>query len=102
MLDRLEDAEHEAAKRRPARQIVAPEVNVHGREHELGIAVGDKTADLLDHLAGGHRARIAPAIRNDAEGAAVITAILNLDKGAGAFGEAVEHVNGGLAHRHYI
>ena len=32
----------------------------------------------------------------------MIAAILNLDKGAGAFGKAVEHVECGLAHRHDV
>ena len=38
----------------------------------------DQRADLIDNSAHRHRARIAAAVRNDAEGAAVVAAVLHL------------------------
>ena len=55
ILSRLEDAAHETAERRPARQIIAPGGNIDAREHDFRVAVGDKTPDLLDDIAGGNR-----------------------------------------------
>src|SRR4051794_12497666 len=102
VLDRLENAAHEPAKRRPARQVASPGGDVHAGEHDFGIATGDKPPYLFDHLAGGSRTRVATAKRNYAEGAAVIAAILDLNEGTGALGEAVEHVKRRLAHRHDV
>ena len=44
----------------------------------------DDAPDLFDRLANRNRARIAAPERDDAKGTAVVTAVLDLDKGAGA------------------
>ncbi len=59
-----------------------------------------------DHRAHRHRARVAAAIGDDAEGAAVVAAILHLHEGAGVpvygVGRPVDEVRRGLAHRHDV
>ena len=62
----------------------------------------DKTFDLIDNLASGGGAGIAAAIGDDAEGAAVITAGLHLNIGAGAAVQPVHEMTGDLADRHDV
>ena len=73
--------------------------HVDAGQHDLGIAVAGQPLDLLDHGAHRHRARIAAAIGDDAEGAAMVAAVLHLDEGARAALDGVDHMAGGLAHR---
>ena len=82
----LQHAADEIAELRLAGKIIAPGGDVDARQHDLAIAIGDETAHLLDRLAGRHRARIAASEGNDAEGAAMIAAILDLHESAGALG----------------
>ena len=63
---------------RRARQIRAIARQIDAGQHDLGMAALDQRADLIDHGAHRHRARIAAAVGNDAEGAAVIAAVLHL------------------------
>ena len=67
---------------RRARQIGAVAREVDAGQHDLGMAALDQRADLLDHRAHRHRARIAAAVGNDAEGAAVVAAVLHLHEDA--------------------
>jgi hypothetical protein len=100
--DQLEDAAHQLAQGRLAGQVRAPGGDVDAGQHHLVIALGRQAADLLDHLAGRGRARVSPAIGDDAEGAAVIAAVLDLDIGPGAVLEAGDQVTGGLLDRHDV
>src|ERR1700758_4340284 len=98
----FENLRHQRAELWRARKIRAVARNIDAGEHDLAIAVGDKPADVLDHRAHRHRARIAPAERNDAKGAAVIAAILHLDESAGAAGERIDQMRRGLLYRHDV
>ena len=61
-----------------ARQVGAVTREIDPGQHDLGMTALDQRADLIDHRAHRHRARIAAAIGDDAEGAAVIAAVLHL------------------------
>ena len=78
----LQDRLHQPAELRRARQVGAIAGHVDAGQHDLGIAVAGQPLDLLDHRAHRHRARIAAAVGDDAEGAAVVAAILHLHEGA--------------------
>ncbi len=67
-----------------------------------GAPLATRRAHLLHHVARRRRARIAAAVGDDAEGAAVIAAVLHLHVGAGAFGEAVDQMRRGFAHAHDV
>ena len=56
--------------------------DVDAGQHDLGIAVLDELAHLRHHLARRHRARRPAAEGNDAEGAAMVAAVLDLHIGA--------------------
>ena len=64
-----------------------------GQNH-LVIAAIHQPLDLIHHHARRDRAGIAPAIGDDAEGAAVIAAILHLHIGPGPGAEPVDQVTG--------
>ena len=93
-----QDRLHEPAELRAARQVGAVAGEVDARQHDLGIAVAGESLHLLDHRAHRHGARIAAAIGDDAEGAAVVAAVLHLHEGARASLDRVDHVRGRLAH----
>src|SRR5262249_34588636 len=61
-----------------------------------------ETAHLRDHLAHGNRARIPAAERNDAEGAAVIAAVLHLHECPRPPVDAVDEVERRLRHAHDV
>ena len=65
-------------------------------QHDLAIAGGDKPARLFGD--GAHRYRSAGPARvgDDAKGAAVVAALLDLQKGAGSALEAVDQMGRGL------
>jgi hypothetical protein len=81
-----------AAERRRAGQVGAIGGDVDAGQHDFGNAVGHQPAHLLHDGARRHRARGAAAERDDAEGAAVVAAVLHLDEGAHPLAEAVDHV----------
>src|SRR5690606_3885801 len=76
--------------------------DVHPGQHDFRIAIGDEFLDLLDHEPHGYRAGGATAIGNDAEGAAMVAAVLHLNEGAGAAIHALDEVPGRLAHAHDV
>ena len=80
----LEDLLHQRAELRRAGQIGAVAGDIDAGEHDLAIAVGDEPPHVVDHRAHRHRARIAAAIGNDAERAAMVAAVLHLHEGARA------------------
>ena len=98
----LEDLRDQRAQFRRTRQVGAVARNVDASEHGLAIAVGDEALDIRDHGAHRHRARIAAAVGNNAESAAVIAAVLHLHERARTPGKAVDQMRGGFLHRHDV
>src|ERR1700751_6269399 len=95
----LQNLLHQCAELGRAREIPTVAGQIDAGENDLAIAARAQPAHLRDRLAHGYRARIAAAIRNDAEGAAVVAAILHLHEGARATLEAVDQVRGRLGRR---
>jgi hypothetical protein len=88
---------------RRARQVGAIAREIDAGEHELGVPSLDERANLVDHRAHRHRARIAATERNDAEGTAVIAAILHLhEHPRQAGGKAIEEMRRHLLHGHDV
>ena len=79
-----QQAAHHLAQRRAARQIAAIAADVDAGQHDLPDACLHQPAGLGQDLAHGKAAVVAAAIGDDAEGAAVIAALLDLQEGAGA------------------
>ena len=79
-----QQAAHHLAQRRAARQIAAIAADVDAGQHDLLDARLHQPAGLGQDLAHGKAAVVAAAIGDDAEGAAVIAALLDLQEGAGA------------------
>src|SRR5260370_18907971 len=100
--DQREESPHELAERRLSRQIGAEGGDVDTAQHDLAIAGGDNLARLLDDGAERQRAAVAPAEGYDAEGAAVIAALLHLDEGAAVSVETLDEMSGRLAHAHDV
>ena len=98
----LENSVHQPAERRGSRQPGPIARQIDPGEHHLAIAMADQVADLIDHRAHRHRARMAPPERYDAKSTAVITPVLDLNEGPKAFGEAVDQMPGGGLHRHDV
>ena len=98
----LEDLAHQRAERGGARQVLPVGGDVDARQHHLAAAALDEAADLRHDRACWNRPRRPATERNDAEGAAVIAAVLHLHVGACARAEAVDQMPGGLAHAHDV
>ena len=72
-------------------------------QHDFAIAALDQARGSARPLRPiGDRARGAAAVGNDAEGAAVVAAVLHLHEGAGAAFKAVDQMQRGVAHRREI
>ena len=69
-----------SAPRRASPSAIAGDIDAG--EHDFAIAVADQAAHLRHDFTDRQRARIAAAERNNAEGAAVIAAVLHLHEGA--------------------
>ena len=93
---KLQDAADQVPEARPAGKVGAPGGDVDAGQHRLAKA-RIMSGESLDHRAHRHGARRPAPERDDAEGAAMIAAVLHLHEGAGAR-ETVEHVRGGLTH----
>ena len=88
---------------RRARQVGAVAREIDARQHDLGMAALGQRADLFDDRAHRHRARIAAAVRDDAEGAAVVAAVLHLHEHPRQAGlETVEQMRRHLLDRHDV
>ena len=98
----LEDLPDECAELWRTRQIGAVTGDIDAGQHNFAITVADQTLHVRDHRAHRHRARIAAAVWNDAEGAAVVAAVLHLDEGAGAAGETFDQMRRGFFDRHDV
>ena len=66
------------------RQVAAVGAQVHAGEDRLLDALAGVGGDFLDHGFQGAAAAVAAQAGDDAEGAAVVAAVLDLDEGAGA------------------
>jgi hypothetical protein len=82
-----------------AGKVRAPCCEIDAGQHGLPIAALGEPTHLSHHFAHGHRTRRSAAERDDAEGAAVVAAVLYLHERAYVPVESVDHVQGGLAHR---
>ncbi len=94
----FQDALDQIAELRRARQVCAPACEVHAGQHNFIMAGLDEASNLIDHLPCRDRPGIPTAIRNDAERAAMVTSILDLDISAGATFHAINQVCSGFPH----
>ena len=97
-----QDAHHQIAQTRRAGQVAAPAGQVHTGQHHLVVAAIHQPPDLIHDDARRDGARIPTAKRDDAEGAAMVAAVLHLNIGAGARAEAVDQVPGGFGDGHDV
>ena len=88
-----QDALDQRAQARLA-QVSAIAGDIDAGEHDLAIAARDQPPRLRDHFVHRQRARIAAPERDDAEGAAMVAAVLHLQEGAGVAFDAVDRVRG--------
>src|SRR3546814_8727352 len=75
----------------PRTDTRCPYTTLFRSQHDLVEALVDQRPDPVDDKTGGGGARIATAKGDDAEGAAVVAAVLHLHERAGALGKAAEH-----------
>ena len=73
---------HQLPQPRPPRQVGTVAGHVHAGQHHLGVAGRRQRAHLVHHRAHRHAAVRPAAERDDAEGAAVVAALLHGDVGA--------------------
>ena len=98
-----QDLFYQSAQPRSARKIGAITCEVDTGQHNLGVTGLDERADLIDDRAHRHRAGIAASEGNDAEGAAMIAAVLYLHKSAWQSAlKAIDEMRRHLGHRHDI
>ncbi len=97
-----QDPLDQGAEARRAGQIVAVACHIDPGQDNLAMALLDEPRDTVDRCAGGDRAAVAASERDDAECAAVVAAVLHLDKRAGVFGKGVGELRRGFAHRHDV
>ena len=79
-----------------ARQIAAVRGEIHAGQNDFLVTTLDQTPSLRDDLTNGNAAARPTAIGNDAEGAAVIAAILHLNERARTPLQPVDQVAGGF------
>src|SRR3546814_9716915 len=79
------------AKAGAAGKIGAIGRDIDPGQHDLVEALIDQRPYPVDDKTGGGGARIATAKGDDAEGAAMVAAVLHLHERAGALGKAAEH-----------
>ena len=97
-----EQAAHCLAEAGCTWQVAAIGAEIDAGQHQLAAAAFDQGAGLGGDLTQRHAAVITAAIGDDAEGAAVVAAVLHLDEGACAALEAGDQMRRGGAHRHDV
>lgn len=97
-----QDGLHQRSQPHAAGQIGTVGGEVHPGQHYLAMPCRDDALDLFHRLAHRHRPRIAAPEGDDAKRTAMVAAVLDLHKGAGAFGQAVDHVRAVFAHVHDV
>src|SRR5215475_1279765 len=100
--DMFENLLHQCAELGRTRKIRAIAREIDASENDFAIAARAEAAHLSDHLSHRHRARIAAAIGNDAEGAAVVAAVLHLHEGARPAPQAIDQMHGRLPYGHDV
>src|SRR5215471_1387320 len=98
----LENLPDQRAELGPAGQIGAVARKIDSGQNHLAITIVSDAANLFDHLAHRHRPGVSTPKRDDAEGAAMVAAILHLHVGAGAALDALDQVPRGFLHRHDV
>ena len=86
-----QDRACQGAERRLVRQVAAIAGEVDAGEHDFSRARLHQASTLDDHAILRKRARIPAAEGDDAEGAAMVAAVLDLDEAACMAGEAAGH-----------
>src|SRR5689334_2570264 len=79
----MEQIAREGAERRTAIEVAAIAADIHAGQNDLADALIHHGLRLSEDRRGRHAAVVAAAERNDAEGAAVIAALLDLQEAAG-------------------
>ena len=97
-----QNAAHQIPKRRCPGKIRAPGGQIDPGQHDFLIPALHQPVHLIHNHPRRHRARIAPTVRDDAEGAAVIAAVLHLNIGARARAEPVDQMPGRLRDGHDV
>src|SRR6266550_616466 len=92
----FENLLHQCAELGRTRKIRAIAREIDAGKHDFAIAARAEAAHLSYDLSHRHRARIAAAIGNDAEGAAMVAAVLHLHEGARPAREAIDEMRGHL------
>src|SRR6185437_6853284 len=87
---------------RSAGEIAAITGDVDAGEHDFTVAVAGEAAHLRHDVIHRQRTRIAASVRNDAEGAAVVAAVLHLHEGAHMAFDAVDAVRRHHPRRHDV
>ncbi|MCY1171291.1 hypothetical protein D9M73_113960 [compost metagenome] len=98
----VQNAFDQLAERRRTGQIGAITGEIDPGQHHFAVTSLDQCGDAIDRGPGRDRAAVAAPLRDDAEGAAMVAAILNFDKGAGVRAESGGEVGGGFAHHRDI
>src|SRR3974377_1809463 len=97
-----QDLSDQSAERRRARQVRAIGREIDARQHDLGKACIDEPARFFNYGSHGNAPRIPAAVGNYAKRAAMIAAVLNLQKGTGAAFETVDELRGSFLDRHDV
>ena len=97
-----QDLPHQRSEFRLPRQVRAIGRHVDAGEHDFVMAALDQSSHLRHHVAHRHGPRGAATERNDAERAAVVAAVLDLDIRPRAAHQPVDEVPGGLRHAHDV
>src|ERR1019366_7811115 len=98
----LENALDQRAEPWRAGEIRAVAGDIDAGEHQFAIAVRAEPPCLLHHLVQRDEARIAAPKRNDAERAAMVAAVLHLQKSARMAFYAVARMHRVAFHRHDV
>ena len=98
----FQDAAHEITQSRSAGKIRPPRGQIDAGQHNLTIASLGQSSDLIHHDTRRNRSRVAAPERDDAERAAMITAVLDLHIGPCPRPEPVNQVARRIPRRHDV
>ena len=99
---RSKDCRHKITKPRPPRKIASPGGDIDPGQHDFAAAPINEPFRRREDLAEAGRPVVAATIGDDAEGTAMITALLNLQETARMRAEGVEHVRRRFADLHDV
>src|ERR1044072_8909063 len=98
----FENLLHHRAELGRTRKIRPIACEIDAGEHDFAIAAGAEGTHLSYDLSHRYRTRIAAAVGNYAEGAAMVTSVLHLHEGARPTLQAVDEMRGRLPHSHDV